>query len=114
SVILSFAALKIGNPLSVIFPMALFAVFAGGFISALKSANDYKEQPIRAGIYTCLGNLIIIVIVALISSTFSGGFREAFFPPAVLIVSSALGILAGTRIKPSTKRRLKKLRRQVR
>lgn len=114
SVILAFIALKTGNPTSVIFPMALLAIFIGGFVSSLKAAKDYKEKPLQAGILSGLGNLFIVLVVALISSSFSGGFREAVFPPAILILSAVLGTLTGVRLKPNTKRKLKQLRRQVR
>lgn len=114
AILFAFLALKTGNPTSVVFPIALFAIFIGGFISSLIAAKGYRERPMQAGLFTGVGNLIIVFVVALISSSFSNGFREAIFPPAILILSSVLGTLAGMRLKPSTKRKLKRLRKQVR
>jgi len=114
SILLAFVALKTGNPTGSVFPMALLATFLGGFISSLMATRGYKEKPMQAGLLTGLGNLIIVTIVALISSTYSGGLWNAMLPPAILVGSSLLGTLIAARIKPSTKRKLKKLRRSVR
>ncbi|PKM63227.1 MAG: hypothetical protein CVU97_01470 [Firmicutes bacterium HGW-Firmicutes-21] len=114
SIILAFAAMKTSNPSGSVFPLALLAVFLGGFISSLRSARTYKENPLKAGLFTCLSNLGIVTVVALISSTYSGGLWNTLLPPAILIGSSVLGTFVASRLKPSTKRRLKKLRRQAR
>lgn len=114
SIILAFAALKTGNPAGSVFPMALIAIFLGGFISSMRSAKVYKEKPVQAGLLTGLANLIIVTIVALVSSTYSGGLWDTLLPPGILIGSSLLGTLIASRMKQSTKSKLKKLRRQIR
>jgi len=114
SALLSFIALKASSPTRSIFPLALVAVFMGGFISSFYSARTYKEKPLRAGLLTGVANLVIIIIVSLISSSYSGGFWNALLPPAVLIVASFIGTLVALKLRSSTKRRLKKLRKQIR
>lgn len=114
SLLLAIIALKTDNPAGSIFIMALIAVFLGGFISSLRSAKVYKEKPVQAGLFTGLANLGIITVVSLISSSYSGGLWNVLLPPAVLICSSFLGTFIAFKMKPSTKRQLKKLRRHIR
>ncbi|OGO88118.1 MAG: hypothetical protein A2Y15_00095 [Clostridiales bacterium GWF2_36_10] len=114
SILLAFVALKTGNPTGSVFPLALFAIFLGGLISSLRSAKTYTEKPAQAGLLTGLANLVIVTIVALISSTYSGGLWNAVLPPAILAASSLFGTFIATKMKQNTKRKLKKLRRQIR
>ena len=114
SVILAFAIMKASNLTGYVFLMALTAVFVGGFISALRAARAYKDSPFQAGLLTGLANLGIIVIVSLISSSYTGGIWKVLLPPVILMLASLMGTLTAIRIKPSSKRRLKKLRKQTR
>jgi putative membrane protein (TIGR04086 family) len=114
SAILSFAALKVGNPAGSIFPLALFSIFLGGLVSSIRSAKVYKEKPSKAGLLTGLANLALITVISLISSQYSGGLWNVLLPPVFIIASSIIGTIIVARMKPNTKRRLKKLRKQVR
>ena len=114
SALLALVALKMGNPAGSVFPMALLAVFLGGFFSSMRAAKIYTEKPLQAGLLTGLAILGIITVVSLISSSYSGGVWNVLLPPAVLAVSSLAGTMAASKMKPSTKRKLKKLRKQVR
>lgn len=114
SAFLSFVALKIGNPAQNIFPLAVFSVFLGGLAASIYAAKVYKEKPTKAGLLTGLANIGLMLIVALISSPYSGGLWNAVMPPAAVLVSSIIGTIIVARMKPNPKKRLKKLRKQVR
>jgi putative membrane protein (TIGR04086 family) len=114
SALLSFVALKIGNPAQNIFPLAIFSVFLGGLAAAMLSAKTYKEKPTKAGLLTGLANIGLMTVVALISSPYSGGLWNVVIPPAAVLVSSIIGTIIVARMKPNAKKRLKKLRKQVR
>ena len=114
SAFLSFVALKIGNPAQSIFPLAVFSVFLGGLAATIRSAKVYKETPTKAGLLTGLANIGLMVIVALISSPYSGGLWNVIMPPASVLASSILGTIIVARMKPNAKKRLKKMRKQYR
>ena len=114
SAFLSIVALKIGNPAQSIFPLAVFSVFLGGLAATIRSAKVYKEAPTKAGLLTGLANIGLMVIVALISSPYSGGLWNVIMPPAAVLASSILGTIIVARMKPNAKKRLKKMRKQYR
>lgn len=114
SVILAFISMKTANPSGSVLPMAIFAIIIGGFIASMVSAKTYKEKPMQAGLLTGLGNLLIVIVVALISSSYTGSFKNALLPPVFLIGSALLGTIIAARMKTNTKKQLKKLRKQVR
>ncbi len=114
SALLSFVALKIGNPAQNIFPLAVFSVFLGGLAASICSAKVYKDKPTKAGLLTGLANIGLMLVVALVSSPYSGGLRNIIMPPAAVLVSSIIGTIIVARMKPNPKKRLKKLRKQIR
>lgn len=112
--LLSFIALSIGNPAENIFPLAVLSVFIGGLAATIVSARRCKEKPTKAGLLTGLAIIALMLIIALISSPFNGELKNAVIPPAVVLVSSIIGTIIVARTKPNPKKRLKKLRKQIR
>ncbi|HOJ48734.1 MAG TPA: TIGR04086 family membrane protein [Bacillota bacterium] len=112
--LLSLIALNIGNPAENIFPLANVSVFIGGLAAAIYSAKRCKEKPTKAGLLTGLAIIGLMLIIALISSPFTGELKNAVIPPAAVLVSSVIGTILVVRMKPNPKKRLKKLQKQYR
>lgn len=113
AVLLSLLALKSATPNTLVFPIALIAVFACGYGGALlgaKKAASCGQNPYFGGL-AVLG--ILFLLTVLLSLFFpSAEGRTAlhrFMPTLVLLISTILGSLTAALHRPSQKRRMKKL-----
>ena len=109
----AFAALKSGEPQSMVFPASLLAVAAGGYGGALLGAKTAEKQdanPFLGGFAAGGALLLALLLVSLfVPAASANSPLQRLSPLLILPVASALGGLTVAAHRPNQKRRLKKL-----
>ena len=95
---LSAAALASSDPLSLITPLSLLALFPSAFIGGFVTAKKVKEAPVLCGIICGGLSVVCAMLVSIVlKGLTSSGFElwQSLLLHAAVVVFSVLGALAG-------------------
>lgn len=108
--VLSFFALVSADSGEIVFPLAVFCVFAGSAAGACLAAKLFPKSAFYAGLLSgCVPLVLMILVSVIFSKSFDGSVISSMVVPSALLLGCFLGALLGSRKRSNTKKMMKKL-----